>query len=93
MGIYKTRPKLIKARQLEKVEQVYDIKTGERFIGQIGDWVVYDEDGYLSIVNYYQFISRYSPNNEDALEQYGKKEKIFAKRGQLLKNIISKYGE
>lgn len=86
-ALYQTIPKMVKARQLQQVQQFVDEKTGEKFIGQIGDWQVSDQDGYIYLMGYYEFIDRYYPVNQKAFDQFAKKEQIYGSRGQIFNKM------
>lgn len=87
MGLFSTIPKLIKAVQVSKVQEICDLKTGERFLAQIGDWKVQDENGNVFVLNYYEFLQRYMPANEIAFEMFTKKDEIYSLRGKLFNNM------
>ena len=86
-ALYQTIPKIVKARQLQEVQQFYDEKTGEKFIGQIGDWKVSDQNGYVYLMGYYEFIDRYYTANQKAFDQFIRKEEIYNSRGQIFNKI------
>ncbi len=87
MGLFSTIPKLIKAVQVSKVQEICDLKTGERFLAQIGDWKVIDQNGDTFVMNYYQFIQRYTPANLIAFQMFTKKDEIYSLRGKLFNNM------
>lgn len=87
MGLFSTTPKLIKAVQVQQPQEVYDSKTGETFLAQIGDWKVIDENGNTFVVNYFEFIQRYTPVDNKAFQMFTKKEDIYSLRGKLFNNM------
>lgn len=87
MGLFSTTPKLIKAIQVDKVQEVYDTKTGQKFLAQIGDWKVIDQNGNLFVVNYFEFIQRYSPADNLAFQMFIRKDKIYTLRGKLFNEM------
>ena len=87
MGLFSTIPKLIKAIQVEQVQEIYDPKSGQKFLAQIGDWKVIDQNGDTFVMNYYQFIQRYTPANLIAFQMFTKKEEIYSLRGKLFNNM------
>lgn len=89
-ALYVTVKKLIKAKQLQCVESVTDRLTGERFIGQPGDWKIQDEDGHTYIMSYHQFIQRYRPHNYEAFCEFSCRRDNYNKRGKLILQIKRK---
>ncbi len=89
MGLFSTTPKLIKAIQVEEVQEVYDSKTGQKFLAQIGDWKVIDQNGNLFVVNYFEFIQRYSPADSLAFQMFVAKDEIYASRGKIFNKMRS----
>ena len=87
MGLFSTIPKLIKAIQIQQPQEIYDSKTGQKYLAQIGDWKVIDQNGDTFVMNYYQFIQRYTPANLIAFQMFTKKDEIYSLRGKLFNNM------
>ncbi len=94
MGLFLTTPKLIKAIQVQQPEEIYDSKTGQKFLAQIGDWKVIDENGYTYVINYFEFIQRFTPADDYAFQMFIKKDQVYNSRGKIfdkMKSDIKKY--
>ena len=87
MGLFSTIPKLIKAIQVEQVQEIYDPKSGQKFLAQIGDWKVIDERGNVFVINYFQFVERYYAADLIAFQMFTKKDEIYSLRGKLFNNM------
>lgn len=89
MGLFSTIPKLIKAIQVEQVQEIYDPKSGQKFLAQIGDWKVIDERGNVFVINYFQFVERYYPADSTSFQMFAKKDQIYASRGRIFNQLRS----
>lgn len=86
-GLFVPSPKIVKAKQLEQSTQFIDDKTGQIYCGQIGDWVVQDCNGYIYVVNYFQFLQRYMPYDGSGFDMFSRKEQVYAKKGKKITNF------
>jgi len=83
-GVFKTRTKLIKARPVTMAEEIIIDKNGETFVGVLGDWHIWDENGYEYFMDKYSFKAKLQPWNERALNMvcHPKIKKIKKKEGK-----------
>lgn len=81
-GTFKPILRKIKARQLKQVQQFCDIKTGEKFIGQVGDFKIWDDNGNSYMMHYFQFIQRYMPDDSKAFDIFYQKQKVYQQKGK-----------
>lgn len=86
-ALFAPKEELIIAIQLQQPTEFEDPKSGQKFFGQIGDWKVYDEQGNIFLINYFQFAHRYKPYNDEAFELYAKKQEVYSKRGKYFKQL------
>lgn len=64
-GLFSTRPKLIKAYQIDQYESFTD-QNGEQFRGIPGDFKILDDRGYVYFMNKYEFDQKYTPHDNTA---------------------------
>ncbi len=91
IGLFIPKFEIVKAIQLQQLQQFEDEKTGEKFYGQVGDWKVWDMEGNCFLLTYYQFINRYVPYNDTAFEQYRNKLEILHNRNKYNKYFKEEY--